>query len=169
MSAPETNGTHPDATGQQWCDTAIPTGKKPPPSIRTHMSVLDAARRAAILMVYLYHCLDVTYGFDQLPWSGFWHSFNVPRTFLALVPMTYGSAGVAVLFVISGFCIHLSHSRTQEPGFRAFFCRRFLRIHPPYLCALVLFALVPPWSSMDSGSGNRMADFFAHFPRVIQP
>ena len=117
-------------------------------------------------MVYLYHCLDVTYGFDHLPWNGFWHSFNVPRTFLALLPLTYGSAGVAVLFVISGFCIHLSHVRARETGYRAFFFRRFFRIYPPYLCALLLFALVPPWRSMNFGSGSRFEDLCTHLALV---
>ena len=39
-----------------------------------------------------------------------------------------------IFFVISGFCIHLSHQRSNHKDFRIIFIRRFFRIYPPLFC-----------------------------------
>ena len=51
-----------------------------------------------------------------------------------------------LFFVISGFCIHLPYARalaaadpeTTAPDWKRFFARRFWRLYPPYLAALVV-------------------------------
>ena len=62
---------------------------------------------------------------------------------LALV-LGFGYLGVPLFFVISGFCIHLPHARAlaraapTAPDWKRFFVRRFWRLYPPYLAALVV-------------------------------
>ena len=64
---------------------------------------------------------------------------------LALL-LGFGYLGVPLFFVISGFCIHLPYARSlaragasaPAPRWRHFFARRFWRLYPPYLAALVV-------------------------------
>lgn len=111
-------------------------------SAREHIDFLDYLRGVAILTVFLFHSLSVSFHFDRLPWNGLLRSFAVPISFWAVFPAAFGSLGVAMFFAISGFCIHLSHQRSSHPGFHVFFIRRFFRIYPPYLIALFFFAFI---------------------------
>ena len=54
--------------------------------------------------------------------------------------------GLEIFFVLSGFCIHLSFSR--QPQDWKLFQKLFFRIYPPYLAALLFFALVYPKSKL---------------------
>jgi peptidoglycan/LPS O-acetylase OafA/YrhL len=67
---------------------------------------------------------------------------------LVFFPSHLGWCGVAVFFVVSGFCIHLSYTQTARPSWQAFYIRRFFRLYPAYLIALLFFALVFPWSRL---------------------
>jgi peptidoglycan/LPS O-acetylase OafA/YrhL len=56
----------------------------------------------------------------------------------------FGYVGVFLFFVISGFCIHLSRAKAQVENkppvaFTAFWKRRFRRLYPPYIVALILY------------------------------
>lgn len=53
-----------------------------------------------------------------------------------------GPSAVIVFFVISGFCIHLPNARRDSFGAGAHYARRFLRILPPMLVALLLGGLI---------------------------
>ena len=112
-----------------------------------HIDFLDPIRGIAILLVFAYHSLDAAYGRDQLPWGHWFREFNAPPSFLLLFPATIGWAGVAIFFVVSGFCIHLSFSRS--PQWSQFLRRRFFRIYPPYLITLLFFAFVFPTSRLN--------------------
>lgn len=112
-----------------------------------HLPFLDGIRGLAILAVFLFHALGASFGFDELEWHGLFPEFNTSASFLALFPLSYGWAGVAIFFVVSGFCIHLSHQKCKERGWGYFTNRRFYRIFPPYLLALALFFFVWPWGS----------------------
>jgi peptidoglycan/LPS O-acetylase OafA/YrhL len=81
--------------------------------------VLDFYRGIAILSVFIHHLLFATFG----PY-----------------PFDVFDAGVPIFFVISGFCIHLSF--TQNPSWTTFFNKRFFRIYPPYLAALIIFIII---------------------------
>jgi len=107
------------------------------PKIR--LTFLDGIRGAAILSVFLFHSLGASFQFDQLKWDGWFRNFHVAKSFLLMYPLTYGFAGVSIFFAVSGFCIHLSHRLAGEKGWTGFLIRRFFRIYPPYLLAVLLF------------------------------
>jgi peptidoglycan/LPS O-acetylase OafA/YrhL len=113
----------------------------------SYIGFLDYFRGVAILVVFLFHSLGTAFGADQLPWGTLFRDFstaNNSRAFLMLFPLTYGWAGVAIFFVVSGFCIHLSYVRAPEQGWRTFFLRRFFRIYPPYLVVLIIYGIILP-------------------------
>lgn len=97
---------------------------------------VDALRGAAALGVVLYHTVGPGYRFGPriLNWI-----------VIPVLPMIrFGYVGVFLFFVISGFCIHLSRAKAQAEnkspvGFTAFWKRRFRRLYPPYLIALILY------------------------------
>jgi peptidoglycan/LPS O-acetylase OafA/YrhL len=128
--------------------------------IKRHIDFLDPIRGFAILLVFVYHSVGTAFGRDELPWGPWFRDFTVPRSFLALLPTTFGWAGVAIFFVVSGFCIHLSFSR--HPEWWTFFKRRLFRIYPPYLVALLFFALVYPITKLDFDSWFDAAQFISH-------
>lgn len=97
---------------------------------------VDALRGAAALGVVLYHTVGPNYRFGPrvLNWL-----------VIPILPMIrFGYVGVFLFFVISGFCIHLSRAKARvenKPpvGFPAFWKRRFRRLYPPYIIALILY------------------------------
>jgi peptidoglycan/LPS O-acetylase OafA/YrhL len=97
------------------------------------MPALDGVRGLAVLMVLVFHFVGTT-----LPTS--WVE-NV------IVHVTsYGSLGVELFFVLSGFLITgiLYDARNKPHYFRNFFMRRVLRIFPLYYGVLALVFLVAP-------------------------
>jgi peptidoglycan/LPS O-acetylase OafA/YrhL len=97
---------------------------------------VDQLRGLAALGVVLCHAsvsARATDPLDAASWSG-----------LALV-LGFGYIGVPLFFVISGFCIHLPQARrvadASSPRWGPFFARRFWRLYPPYLAALLLALL----------------------------
>ena len=118
-----------------------------------HITFLDHVRGIAILWVFLLHCVGAgywkSYGIDELPWNGLWRSFHVPPSVFVLFPATLGKVGVAIFFVVSGFCIHLSHQRSREKGYVTFFIRRFFRLYPAYLVAVLIYAFAVSDTALD--------------------
>ena len=43
----------------------------------SHVDFLDDIRGIAILAVFCFHSLQAAFGFDHLPWSGLFRSFDV--------------------------------------------------------------------------------------------
>ena len=102
---------------------------------------IDYIRGVAILSVFLFHSLQSVFHFSSLPWNGWLRDFAVSKMFLALLPLSFGWAGVSIFFVVSGFCIHVSF-QVQGREWGSFFIRRFFRIYPPYLMAIILFTVL---------------------------
>lgn len=128
----------------------------------THIPFLDHIRGFAILIVFVFHCLGAAYGFDQLKWDGWFRDFDVPRSFLMLLPASFGWTGVLVFFVVSGFCIQLSYQRSSQKDILTFFTRRFFRIYPPYFIALLIFSFLYPWHTIRFDSLSSFSQFGSH-------
>lgn len=102
---------------------------------------IDALRGVAALAVVIYHAVG------QAP-----HDEHNRLLLWLGVPIreavSYGYTGVFLFFVISGFCIHLHWAKARAAGqeptieFMPFWKRRFRRLYPPYLIALILYLLV---------------------------
>jgi len=120
-----------------------------------HIAFLDPIRGVAILSVFLFHAFGATFHALALDWNGTLRDWNVSPSFLGLLPVIFGWMGVAIFFVVSGFCIHLSHERSRQKSFKVFFIRRFFRIYPPYLLALCFFVFVYPPTCLDFSSHLR--------------
>src|SRR6266702_602486 len=116
--------------------------------------VIDAMRGFAALLVAYFHCRQIEWVGMQAFHQSAGHSFNLNAIAAYLTfPIAWGSAGVPIFFVISGYCIHRSAALrlSKNPDYRLdtgnFWVRRFARIYPVLLAALVLtFAL--DWFSL---------------------
>ncbi len=109
------------------------------PDPKSHLTTPDVLRGAAIMMVVIFHTFLNVYGL--FPWSASVRDFShFPSAHLIfLYPLSFGWAGVALFFVLSGFCIHLSYLRPSPFTWQKFYWGRFWRIYPAYLVALVVF------------------------------
>ena len=111
--------------------------------------LIDALRGFAALLVAYFHC-------RQVVWIGIEHLHRLSGQPLSLdtvvawltLPIAWGSAGVPIFFVISGYCIHRGAAQklAANPAWRLdvgnFWARRFARIYPVLFAALlVTFAL----------------------------
>ncbi len=98
-----------------------------------HVPALDGIRGLAVLMVLVFHfvgCVPPVGGVER-----------------AIVSVTkYGSFGVELFFVLSGFLITgILYEFCHKPHyFRNFYARRTLRIFPLYYGVLCLFFIVAP-------------------------
>jgi peptidoglycan/LPS O-acetylase OafA/YrhL len=124
-----------------------------------HFGFIDQLRGVAILLVFLCHCTsNFTLAFstdlyDPLGFLGqvFAGKISVSEVvdFLFFYPCRTGWSGVAVFFVVSGFCINLSYSQSGKPDLIGFYIRRFFRIYPVYVLAVLVFGLWFPYSRLD--------------------
>ena len=120
---------------------------------RSNVADIDVFRGVAALVVAAMHTREVT-------WIGireFWalHGTQLtPGTVLGYItfPLIWGSIGVPVFFVLSGYCIHRGQAfaRTRSGDFQLpsgnFLLRRFFRIYPVIAGALILTMLCD-WAS----------------------
>src|SRR5580693_3759514 len=119
-----------------------------------HLDLLDYTRAVAIISVVGFHCL-VAIG-AQAYWKTWVRDLNLPFSGFLALPLNLGFLGVAAFFVVSGFCIHLSFQQ-QGRKYSDFYIRRFFRIYPPYLAAVLLFAFLFPKTCL-SFSGVAASD-----------
>jgi len=101
---------------------------------------IDELRGFAALAVALVHAIYILWlGIRGLP-RGHGIGPLVDRVMALLsVPAHYGYAGVMLFFLLSGFVIHLPFAGGRRPfRFVPYLTRRFFRIYPPYLFALLI-------------------------------
>ncbi len=116
-----------------------------PATVAGKETFIDAMRGIAALLVAYFHCRQVAWigmhRFHEL--AGFSLDPSIAMGYLTL-PIAYGSAGVSIFFVISGYCIHRNTAArlAADPSYRldtgVFWARRFARIYPVLIAALLL-------------------------------
>ncbi|MBC8141157.1 MAG: acyltransferase [Armatimonadetes bacterium] len=114
----------------------------PPKPERIHLPQLDVLRAVAILLVFCFHAL-APFRMQGLPWRGAFRDYAGAANpdFLYFYPATLGWIGVSLFFALSGFVIHLSVLQSKKFDWGQFYSRRFWRIYPAYLVALIAFSL----------------------------
>jgi len=111
-----------------------------------HLNPLDGLRALAILFVIIFHAFFLSqYGFENLAlFSDF--SSSIPWY---LHWIKRGDLGVDIFFVLSAFLIGYQlfneKNRSGSINFKHFYLKRFLRIYPVYLFALLLFVIAKGW------------------------
>lgn len=110
---------------------ALPSGNNLP--------LIDVLRGLAAFWVVLFHVrVDLWVGLREiqngLPGAG---AFDQLMAWFS-VPMAFGGSGVMLFFVLSGFCVHLPLAGGKAFAWKPYAARRFFRIYPPYLAAVVL-------------------------------
>ncbi|MFP6664433.1 MAG: acyltransferase [Deltaproteobacteria bacterium] len=95
-----------------------------------HFASLDGLRGAAALIVVFTHCCGAI---ARTPEMDFW-IYQTPLRILAAP-----AGAVQVFFALSGWVLAYSLSRRSRPSDTArYYLRRVLRIHPPYIAAVLL-------------------------------
>ncbi|WP_261533987.1 acyltransferase family protein [Burkholderia multivorans] len=116
-----------------------------PPVADRKEHVIDAMRGFAALLVAYFHCRQVVWVGMQSFHRAYGRALD-PSVIVGYLtfPFAWGSAGVPIFFVISGYCIHRNAALklAADPGYRLdvpnFWARRFARIYPVLLAALLL-------------------------------
>ncbi len=106
---------------------------------------VEAMRGIAAMIVAYFHCRVIGW-VGIRDYAAAHHALFSLDTVLAYltIPFVWGSIGVPIFFVISGYCIHRSHAKrlAANPLYRLdardFLLRRFIRIYPVLFFALVL-------------------------------
>ena len=131
-----------------------------PATERGRVETLDLLRAVAVLAVLFYH-----YAFRGAAADGF-TDISLP----ALVPLAkYGSLGVQLFFVISGFVIAYSAEGRTATGFAI---ARVARIYPAFLlCMTLTFVMTlaigaPPF---EASAGQWLANLIVVAPALKQP
>jgi peptidoglycan/LPS O-acetylase OafA/YrhL len=141
-----------DATGASLSLQARPHSDARADSVgKEH--VIDALRGFAALLVAYFHCRQVAWVGMQSYHASVGHTLSLSTIAAYLTfPIAWGSAGVPIFFVISGYCIHRGGALrlAQNPHYQLdtlnFWARRFARIYPVLLAALLL-TLALDWIS----------------------
>lgn len=114
---------------------------------------IDLLRAVAALGVFFYHS---RVGALLVKYTGL--------SFLGFIDLFGAIYAVPLFFLLSGYCIHASNIRFIKSGerllLRNYYVRRFFRIYPAYLVA-VLFAVLVQWIAQPAYIINKV-DFFVH-------
>lgn len=104
---------------------------------------IDVLRGVAILLVFGFHTMQSLFSSYRIEaYHGFWydeHQTTFLQLLLNLTPFGQGKVGVHLFLIISGFLIHwgyLKGGAQFDPA--KFYSKRFWRIYPPYLVALLV-------------------------------
>ena len=106
--------------------------------------VIDFLRGLSCLGVLLYHVrVDL--------WVGWWRITSYPEEYSSFakamawlsIPTPFMGYAVVLFFLISGFCIHYPNANGNvRPDWKTYLKRRFLRIYPTYLIAILFTSII---------------------------
>jgi len=147
------------------------------PQARSNLADIDVFRGLAALVVAAMHTRELTWvGIRELWASQGTHLTPSSVLGYATFPLIWGSIGVPIFFVLSGYCIHRSQAmaRVRTGGYGLapgnFLLRRFFRIYPVVAGALLLTCLCD-WASRqyfpnspklaDAGLGTFLINLFS--------
>jgi peptidoglycan/LPS O-acetylase OafA/YrhL len=130
-------------------------------SATARFATIDVLRGFAALFVACLHIRETAWIGERQFWSAHpsWLSLDALLAVLS-APVMFGSFGVSAFFVISGYCIHrahaikFSHDRAYRVDSGRFWFRRFVRIYPVLIAALLVTLLC------DSISGHLVPGFY---------
>ena len=129
---------------------------------RARLPYLDELRCLALFHVFGGHAVGRSYAQLSLPWHGWLRDPFEPGAPAFLLPFRLGAISIALFFVISGFCVHNSRRASAGASTKSFVLRRLIRIYPPYLIALLVFALLVPWTRVDLATHAGRIDLLSH-------
>lgn len=105
---------------------------------------IDLLRGVAALFVLFLHAREIFWIGMRAFWLEGPGAISASRIFgYASFPLVWGSIGVPVFFVLSGYCIHRGYAGTSKGNFLfrdmavRFWFRRFIRIYPVLFAALI--------------------------------
>ncbi|WP_460946631.1 acyltransferase family protein [Spirosoma daeguense] len=130
-----------------------------------HIAKVDLLRGVAIITVFFFHCyleLFTSYVIPKFE-DGFIVIDSLSYLFVSFSPISLGWSGVELFFIISGFLIHLNFLQSDKSfNITTFYSKRFWRIYPPYLLALLFFSISTPDAISYLRSGFGLIDFCLH-------
>jgi peptidoglycan/LPS O-acetylase OafA/YrhL len=105
---------------------------------------IDCLRGLASLAVVLFHVrVDCWVGWNEIYQHPEKFSLFDRLAALLSIPMPLFGSAVMLFFLVSGFCIHYPHAAGgRSLQLKSYSIRRFLRIYPAYIAALLLGASV---------------------------
>jgi peptidoglycan/LPS O-acetylase OafA/YrhL len=111
---------------------------------KSHFTWIDFLRGISAFGIVLYHVrVDLWVGWVAISTQPESFSFFDRAVALLSIPIPFLRPSVMLFFLVSGFCIHYSYaalSRAWE--LKSYSIRRFLRIYPPYIAAVILCVLI---------------------------
>ncbi|MBC8122473.1 MAG: acyltransferase, partial [Gemmatimonadaceae bacterium] len=114
---------------------------------------IDFLRGLSILGVVLHHVrVDLWIGWSNLyATPARYSAFDLATAWLAL-PTPFLGSMVMLFFLVSGFCIHYPYANAgRKLAVPSYGLRRFLRIYPPYLAAIVLVVVLEHGAAQFTG------------------
>jgi peptidoglycan/LPS O-acetylase OafA/YrhL len=142
----------------------------------THFLALDGLRGIAALLVLSCHCVEVFARLGRLNPPLNWHRGNgLEALFYSPLHLLWdGEDAVIFFFVLSGFVLSLSFLEGRALSYGRFLTRRFFRLYPALLAAILLSSAIvlvfaplpdgdlPQWFTGQSGHGISVAMVAGH-------
>lgn len=128
---------------------------------------IDLFRGAAIIIVLLYHS-SVSISGQSLRWrDGFWDPTGFDPVRSVFQMLLQWACVPTLLFVASGFVVHLTRLQRPDMPIGQFVARRVQRLYVPYLIVLLFFALVFPGTRMRPTSLEAITQLVTHVVPVF--